>query len=201
MRFYCGDTRTKKYIDLLGDSGVGEVNLPNTLPPRRYPWFLDNGAWVASKRGKLLDEGKFYNAIRKIELGDCGWIPEFVVVPDIVGGGQESLDYSLSWVDRIHMAPRYLAVQNWMLPKNVESVLKRFEGIFVGGTSEWKENTAHWWVKLAHDNGMPCHIGRAGTEKKIKWAKSIGADSIDSSFPLWTVTRMNRFCELAVEMR
>jgi hypothetical protein len=197
MKFYCGDTRTKKYIDLLSSYGVGEVNLPNTLPPRRHPWFLDNGAWVAHKKGKRLDEGKFWMALKKLE--SISLQPDFVVVPDIVGGGAESLEYSLSWVDRIQGVNRYLAVQNWMTTTGVGSNISRFEGIFVGGTSEWKEQTAHWWVKFAHKHSVPCHIGRAGTEKKIKWAYEIRADSIDSSFPLWTVDRMKRFCELAVQ--
>lgn len=56
-----------------------------------------------------------------------------------------------------------------------------FDGLFVGGTLEWKLQTAKTWVDVAHSRFMKCHIGRIGTFRRLVWARSIGADSIDSS--------------------
>ena len=46
---------------------------------------------------------------------------------------------------------------------------------------EWKWKTAAQWVKLAHEKGMKCHIGRCGTLDKLIYADEIGADSVDST--------------------
>jgi hypothetical protein len=40
---------------------------------------------------------------------------------------------------------------------------------------------------------MPCHIGRVGTYNRTRWARRIGADSIDSALPLWSEENLQRF--------
>ena len=67
---------------------------------------------------------------------------------------------------------------------DVRPHLLAFEGLFVGGTDPWKKATVASWVKLAHENNLLCHLGRAGTYNKVKLAKAAGVDSIDSSLPL-----------------
>jgi hypothetical protein len=59
-----------------------------------------------------------------------------------------------------------------------------YRGLFVGGSLDWKLATAAAWVELAHARGMRCHIGRVGPADRVRWARDIGADSIDSSLPL-----------------
>ncbi len=73
--------------------------------------------------------------------------------------------------------------------------ISEFAGVFVGGSLTWKLAHSARFVELAHRASKPCHIGRVGTPKRVRWAKSIGADSIDSSFPLWTLDRMAEFVE------
>ena len=65
--------------------------------------------------------------------------------------------------------------------------------LFVGGTIEWKLRTGHKWVELAHEQGIRCHIGRVGSMKRVIWARKIGADSIDSSLPLFSREKLDRF--------
>jgi hypothetical protein len=187
---YVGQTRSRSLVARLAALGLGEMTQPDEYPPRRTPWVLDNAAFRSWKAGKPLDEEAFRVAMDAAKLNP----PAFVVVPDKVAAGIESLRYSLSWVDECReLGPAYLVVQDGMHRRQVAAVLHRFDGIFVGGTLPWKLRTAAEWVRLAHDRYLPCHIGRVGTPKRVKWAKRIGADSIDSSLPLWSEAQLGRF--------
>ena len=104
----------------------------------------------------------------------------------------DSLEFSRSWLPHMAgMRPLYLAVQDGM-PFSAR-VLRGFDGIFVGGTLEWKLASGERWVNLAHCCGVPCHIGRVGTGKRVRWAKRIGVDSIDSCLPLWSRDNLRQF--------
>jgi len=82
-----------------------------------------------------------------------------------------------------------------MTIKDIESFIKGapISVLFVGGTVEWKFKTGHEWVELAHSYGLICHIGRVGSMKRVIWARRIGADSIDSSLPLFSREKLERF--------
>jgi len=124
-------------------------------------------------------------------------VPYLCVLPDIVGGGEESLETSLAWYDRLPRdLPWYLAVQDGMTPTLIEPYLDNYPlvGLFLGGTNGFK-GSALAWSLLAHKRGMKFHYGRAGTLKKVRYAKFVKADSIDSALPLWTRERFNNFVE------
>jgi hypothetical protein len=98
---------------------------------------------------------------------------------------------SLLWseTDELRGLPLALAVQNGIRPDDVEPYLDRIKTIFVGGSLEWKVATASEWVRFAHENGKRCHIGRCGNIVRLRWARAIGADSVDST----TFTRRSKF--------
>jgi hypothetical protein len=187
---FIGQTRSRKLIARLAALGLGEMTQADEYPPRRRPYILDNTAFKAWKAGRPLDAEAFRVALDACKVDP----PAFVVVPDRVAGGVESLRLSLSWVDECKAAgPAYLVVQDGMHLRQVARVLHRFDGVFVGGTLGWKLKTSEAWVRLAHAQGKPCHIGRVGTPKRVRWAQRIGADSIDSSLPLWSEGQLTRF--------
>ena len=184
-------------IQTLCEQGIGECTVRGELPPRRQPWFYDNGAFKDFKAGRSFDEKPFLRDLDILASLDMigahsadrpVWLvepPQWIVVPDIVAGGLLSLDFSLSWEPRCRgLAPLYLAVQDGMTPADVERVLPRFQGIFVGGSTEWKMDTGAAWVAWGHARGRPVHIGRVGTARRVRWALTTGCDSIDSSLPL-----------------
>ena len=147
---------------------------------------LDNGAFKAYKDGKAGDFSKFF---RRLEIAkNNGVVFDFCVVPDIVAGGRESLNLSNSYISKLHEEnPRqsfYLVVQDGMIVKDVQPYIHKYDGIFVGGTLPWKLQTSGEWVKFAHKYKKKCHIGRVGTAKRILWAKSIEADSVDSGLAM-----------------
>jgi hypothetical protein len=182
LKIYIGNVGAKNVINLMKSKGWGRVHLANSwrYPEVGVPWILDNGAFSYWKNNLPFDEKRFEDALIKTELSKI--IPDFVVVPDMVMQGYDSLDFSMKWLNRIPAAHNcFLAVQDGMEVSVIEDVLDLFDGIFVGGSLEWKLKSSSEWVTLAHKHKKPCHVGRVGTFRRLVWAKSIGVDSIDSS--------------------
>jgi hypothetical protein len=110
------------------------------------------------------------------------------------GGGIASLEWSAFWRDTVPTEfPAYLAVQDGMTEADVMPELRRYHGIFVGGSLAWKLATGAAWAKLARRRGLRCHIGRVGTADRVHWARSIGATSIDSALPLRAGEHLDSF--------
>ena len=162
------------------------------LPPRRHPFAFDNGAFVDWRKGRPFDESTY---LRQLDvLAALPTRAAFMVAPDVVAGGLKSLEMSVSWLPRLRgLAPVYLAVQDGMRRRHVAAVLDQFDGIFVGGSLDWKLETGAAWVAFAHRHQRPCHVGRVGTAGRVRWARAIGADSIDSCLPLWSTQKLNTF--------
>jgi hypothetical protein len=158
-------------------------------------WGLDNGAYGAHLRGERFDMDAFRAKVDKaVEIPGC----EMGVLPDIVAGGEESLDYSMGELEKLPSLPWYLVVQDGMelqpLWGRVVEAAKdpRIIGLFLGGTSRFKL-TAGSWRHVADMVGKKLHYGRCGTPFKVQHAIRVGVDSLDSSFPLWTYERFGIF--------
>jgi hypothetical protein len=190
MIFITGDTRSQKLIKVLQQHGMGRMVIDKAIRPYHgEPWGFDNGAYRDWLSGNDFDGDAFETRLETaLSLG----APYLAVVPDIVAGGEKSLIFSLSWLDRLPKEwPWYLAVQDGMKLDQVQSIIHPFTGIFLGGTDKFKA-TAWYWCKLAHQHGKRFHYGRAGTPRKILHARLVGSDSCDSAFPLWSFDRFKR---------
>lgn len=201
MLVYIANTRTRDLIKLFQALGWGQMYCRGRLslggPPTR--WAYDNGAFIDWQHRQPFNAHQFIRDVRRIRMRFPDNRPDFGILPDLVARGNDSLEESLSWLPLVgDVAPWYLAVQDGMTPASLPWGAG-FRGVFVGGSLDWKHATARDWVSAAHDNGLPCHIGRVGTPAKVEWAKSIGADSIDSSFPLWTRDRMCEFVQAVAD--
>lgn len=139
---------------------------------------VDNGAWSAFTQQRPWDEAAFVDALARF-----GARADFVVVPDIVLGGVESLDVSHAWLPRVlDAAPvALIAVQNGMTPNHLAGTLGPRVGVFVGGDSAWKEQTMATWTAAAHAAGAVCHVGRVNTQRRLRLCQMAGADSFDGS--------------------
>jgi hypothetical protein len=196
VRVNLGQTRSRTLIAELAALGFGEcVSRKDCLPPRRLPWFLDNGAYGDWRSGIAFDDEAFLSKFRSPHVDAVP--PDFIVCPDRVATGLESLAFSLHWRDRCEsLRPGrryYFVVQDGMAAADVAPVLDGFVGVFVGGSSSWKIKTARAWTRFAHERGLPIHVGRAGTADKAAWCQRIGVDSFDSSQPLWGTACKARF--------
>lgn len=194
VNVYVGQTRAAGWIRLLESYGFGEMCVRGEVPPRRNPWAFDNGAFKDWTAEKAFDEVRYQKDLDWLWL-HCTIPPDFIVVPDKVAAGLESLRFSEHWRPRLeaHGLPLYLVLQDGMTEADVEAVAGPYAGLFVGGSVGWKLRTAPAWIQVAHRLGKRCHIGRMGTEKKVRAALRWGADSIDSCLPLWSEDNLKRF--------
>jgi hypothetical protein len=197
MQILLGHARGRNQIAELQARGWGRMMQDRYLVPwSGEPWGFDNCAFLYWRRGVSFDEDAFRRRLSyAVTLGR----PFLGVTPDIVAGGVESPEFSWRWFSGRELPiewPWYLAVQDGMTRRDVEGVIRGgWAGLFLGGTSSFKQRTAWIWAELAHEYGFKFHYGRAGTLRKLEHAKLLGADSLDSAFPLWTARRLQAFIE------
>lgn len=185
MKAYVGQTRSHALTAELEQHGIGECVVTGELPPRRIEvgFFHDPGAYRDWRAGRPFNVCRWDRDMRWMLYR--GLRPDFVIVPDIVAGGLASLSFSAFWRNTVPVEfPAYLAVQDGMTAADVVPHLRMYQGLFVGGSLSWKLETSASWVQLAHAHGLRCHVGRVGPAHRVRWARSLGCDSIDSSLPL-----------------
>jgi len=182
MKIYTGSpggSKDKMDNMLKRDIGI-MISSETNKSYKKFSCALDNGAFECFRRGFPFSEYRFMSMVEK--SWNAGLSLDFIVCPDIVAGGMRSFDFSINWVEKLIPAKIALAVQDGMDFSIMHSYISdKFSHIFVGGTIKWKWETAKIWVELAHKFGMKCHIGRCGTIEKLRYAKLIGADSVDST--------------------
>jgi hypothetical protein len=198
MKIFTGDSAGRKTLKVLEENRIGRffINRPRVLYEGEE-WGFDNGAFSWWKEGKQFDEKKFMERLEKC-YNKLPYPPYLAVLPDIVGGGDDSWDFSMKWLNSGNLPeewPWYLAVQDNMDTAWVINVIDRVAGIFLGGTDDYKK-TALFWRKISAVHGKPLHYARAGTLGKIAHATMVAADSLDSSFPLWTHQRLCAFVQM-----
>lgn len=143
-----------------------------------FDYAIDNGAWTAYQRGEPFDEGAFEKLLSKLGRG-----ANFIVIPDIVGGGHRSLEFSLDWLPRLrkYETRLLLAVQDGLEGEDIAHLLDQEVGIFVGGTTEWKLKTMTTWGQVARDRDCYLHVGRVNSAKRISLCQEAGAHSFDGT--------------------
>jgi len=179
MKIYLGFTGNKKVAEFMQKYDCGWLFSPTNYSKNfREQFCLDNGCFSAYLNKKTWDEVAFYDYLRMF----VPYKPDFTVVPDIVAGGMDSFEFSLSHAPAIPR-PRYLAVQDGMISNDIRWDLDKFDGIFVGGTVKWKMDTAKMWADIAHLHGIKCHVGRIGTFQGYALCEGWGVDSVDGTNP------------------
>lgn len=140
---------------------------------------LDNGAWSAHTAGRPFDEAAF---VRAVEAHTSDSL-DFVVCPDVVmdaAGTRSMIARWLAWT-LARTSVVLLPVQDGMEGDNLP--LSRRVGVFVGGSTEWKEASMEYWARRAHAAGAWCHVGRVNSVRRLRMARAAGVDSIDGSGP------------------
>src|SRR5208282_428919 len=203
MLILIGDTRSACNLAVLRERRWGRMCVQNNPAPYPFePWGFDNRAFKAWQDAGfpggltqedwciLWDSSDFeawLETCRKVPMP-----PKIAIVPDIPASA-ESLAWSVMWRQTLpNDWPWYLALQDGMRMGDVMDVAHLFDGFFLGGSDQFKL-TAQMWCDAAHFAGKKFHYGRAGTRTKLHHAHAVGADSLDSSYPLWTKHRFWQF--------
>ncbi|NLP65548.1 hypothetical protein [Paraburkholderia sacchari] len=180
MVAYASHTGTRRNLAAMKDAGWHLLLSPkgNSLKTEGMPYALDNGAWTAYQQGQAFDENAFLGAVDLVGEG-----AEWIVLPDVVQGGMASLEFSLTWMERLKGIPTKLliAVQDGVQLEDVAPWLSPAVGIFIGGSTAWKEATAGAWGSLARRRNCHLHVGRVNTARRIKICAAAGANSIDGT--------------------
>ena len=171
MNYYASATGTKRNLARIREALWRLMITPFGNGPKGFPFAVDNGAYRAHQQGVEFARDPFLRLLDR--HGDAA---DWVVVPDIVAS-PGSLEFSLPWLDTLRGLPLLLAVQDGMTPEDVEPHLDAIKGIFIGGTTGWKESTMARWCE------MPCyvHVGRVNSQRRFSKARLCGADSCDGS--------------------
>lgn len=176
---YAARTGTRRNLAVLRKNGFRLlVSARGVQRTEGFPYALDNGAWTAFQKKEPFDVLAFEKSLKELGPG-----ADWVVLPDIVGGGMTSLRFSLSWRERVlERTPlSLLAVQDGMTAADVRPHLGERVGIFVGGTTAWKEQTIGKWAQLAREVGVWCHVGRVNARRRQDQCAAAGVTSIDGS--------------------
>lgn len=176
---YASRTGTRRNLVALDDAEWSLlVSAKGVLRTEGMRYALDNGAWTAFQQQQPFDEPAFLVAIERVGVG-----ADWIVLPDIVEGGLASLDYSLGWKERLRGMPSQLliAVQDGMQLEDVASFLSPTVGIFIGGSTRWKEATAEGWGSLARRRNCHLHVGRVNSARRIRICAAAGANSFDGT--------------------
>lgn len=169
---YASRTGTRKNLAELRRHGWRLlVSARGVLRCEGFPYALDNGAWTSFQNGEPFDVKAFERAVSL--MGDAA---DWIVAPDIVCGGLESLRFSLDWLPRIP-GRVLLAVQDGIEPEDVEPYLSERVGIAIGGSTAWKEK------QLAERRWRASwlHVLRVNTARRIRLCHWAGATSFDGS--------------------
>lgn len=154
-------------------------------PIEGLPFVLDNGVWSCAQASVEWSDEPLLRMLDRFNRRDLK--PAFVVAPDIIAAGYESLAFSLGWLKAKRSScgdlPWLLAVQDGMQVERVREALleHRLAGIFVGGSTEWKWATVHAWSELGLQLGLRVHVGRVNGQRRAQLCSDIGVHSIDGS--------------------
>ncbi len=180
---YASRTGTRRNLDAMRAAGWGlMVSRADVWRTEDFPtWVGDCGAWSDFQAGKTFDEEAFELFLDWIA---CQRVPpQWIVLPDIVAGGLSSLAMSIRWMNRVlSVAPMVLiAVQDGMEGEDVEPLVGRNVGIFLGGSTEWKLARMAYWGEFCAARGVYYHAARVNTIRRIRMAHAAGAHSIDGT--------------------
>jgi len=182
MIAYASNTRAPKNLAALERAGwrlfisPAERHLSKHFSMR---FAVDNGAWHCYRNNLPFDHDGFSRLVEKY-----GPMADFVIIPDIVAGGEKSLEFSLAWLNRLRgLRLLLLPVQDGMDPKDVGAILEQHlaMGIFLGGSTEYKLRNMYAWGMVAHAMRRYYHVGRVNSKRRVKLAKEAGADSFDGT--------------------
>lgn len=177
MRYYANPS-TPAIREAMRAGEVGLIKTPaqGIDVPEAVTWCADNGCF-----------GKGYP-------GDAqwfGWLESqthlantcaFAVAPDVVGDAAATLERSTPWLPRIRdlgLLAAFVA-QDGLTPD--ATPWGQFDVLFIGGGTEWKLGPQpRILAAMAADHGIPVHMGRVNSLRRLMYADAIGCSSVDGT--------------------
>lgn len=138
---------------------------------------MDNGAWSYHQKGLPFDDALFLRCLDQV-----GPAADWIVIPDRVGDAVGTLEMLETWWPRLRGAGLLLlALQDGMREDDIERAMRPGMGLFLGGSTEYKEQSARQWGAFARARSLYFHVGRVNSARRISIAAEAGADSVDGT--------------------
>lgn len=137
-------------------------------------------AWAADNDCYQGLNATAYECMLRLISGLSGCL--FVTVPDVVADANATAELWDTWAPIVaeYKLPRALVLQDGITTTDVP--WNDLEAVFVGGSTEWKlGHEAAAIVREANARNKWTHMGRVNTQRRIRYAKSIGIKSIDGT--------------------
>lgn len=172
---YFADDRTPK-------AWIGRFVSPSTwnslrtIIDQRVPWAADNDCFTGLKREKYLTLLKRLSLLPAIDRTHL----MFVTVPDVPCDHAGTLTRFRLWYNVLNWygLPKAFVIQNGAKDIPWDDM----EALFVGGDTAWKLGMeAARLVGEAKQRGKWVHMGRVNSIKRMRYAMSIGCDSVDGT--------------------
>lgn len=192
LQVYASRTGTRRALALFARWGWRIlVSARGVLRTEGFAYALDNGAWTAHARGEPFDGDAFREAVDQL-----GSAADWVVLPDVVGDCARTLQLSATWAPRLADHRRMLVLQDGVTSADVDAFCADhpLHGVFVGGSSEWKDASTGWWSAWARERGLVCHVGRVNTLTRLRLCVEARVHSVDGS-------GVSRFLDHAIAFR
>ena len=160
------------------DGFLGYIDTPaqGNRRPDGVVWCADNGCF-----SDKWDEAKWWRFLEANAHDAATCL--FAVAPDVVADAWRSGIRSLPWIEPIKALGYPVA---WVAQDGQESHPLPWGGIdalFVGGSTEWKLGPeARRLVAEAKRRGKWVHMGRVNSERRYRYALTIGCDSADGTY-------------------
>lgn len=153
-----------------------------------WPWFpyaLDNGAFSCwdMDSNKFSEEkwAKVESEWRRLLLwSQCAnQKPLWAIVPDVPGNAEATVERwgRFAWMVQDAGIQLAVAVQDGMSSETVRRLHPAPDVIAVGGTTEWKWDTAEMWCSEFER----VHLLRCNSPEKLAWLESVGCESADGT--------------------
>jgi hypothetical protein len=164
-------------------------SLPQTILSG-WPWAADNDCFQGlSHRRYCLMLDRLQEALIAANngerRGEC-WRgrPLFVSVPDVVADSRTTAYLWGVWADAVRRRglPLAFVAQNGCNHPRMSPPWHEFDAVFIGGDTAWKLGPeARRIVRVCKGRGKWVHMGRVNTLRRLRYAESIGVDSVDGT--------------------
>jgi hypothetical protein len=176
---YFANPSTEPVRDAMRAGLLGLIATPrqgnNRLPG--VAWCADNGCYSRGYPGD--QKWLAWLARNAAYAGDC----VFAVAPDVPTDASATLARSCPWLHRIRALgyPAALVAQDGR--QHLPIPWDEFNALFLGGTTAWKLGPAgRHLTAQATERGMPVHMGRVNSARRLRYAQHIGCASADGTY-------------------
>lgn len=107
----------------------------------------------------------------------------FATAPDVVQDAKATLEVAMPMLPRIRDAgyPAALVAQDGI--ESMKIPWDRIDYLFIGGSTAWKYSDGlRWLVHESCRRGIPVHMGRVNSFKRLAYSAAIGCSTADGTF-------------------